>query len=879
MLMEPLTANSMPSLLKRSPLVHKLQSGITGRLTLITAPAGYGKTTLIRQWLNTNPDAAIALLALSERDSNQARFFGRLGETLRTEVPAFDPTAFTPFDAGNNENPADIAEALRQGLAGVCHPVVVVIDDFQHLAGRPLILDTFNYLLESPPECLRLLIASRAEPELRLSQLHLHNQLTELTHEDLRFSTAETRQLCQALDQARVSENTLDHLLRLTEGWVTGLRLALLAARRSGEEALDTFAGHQPDVMAYFGDMVLRGLPDSLRSLCLQSSLFDRMTGPLCDQVLRHSGSALMLEELARQQLFVMPLGLDAGWYRFHPLLRGFLQTRLQREAPELVPVLHRRAAAWYLEAGDYHQALKHAHASEQPMLLGDALEAAFTVWAREGHFSGILFWEDHLQGNPLLLRTAIAVPLICALILSRRFDQAGTMLESFRRSSPQDVVADHHQVLVRFLQLYLEMFQNDTRFISREDYDDLVRHSRHYDIYPLCLCMAAYHHLQHARPEQALNYARQGQEALKQTGHHFMADYAGLIIALCHRSLGRPGQATRDVEQAYSTMAPHGATRILRSTAMVVALYDQNRLTEAASLCNDLLPKLNKTSAIEVIATVYLTYARCLFANGQTDKATHLLAKLEHILEPARNQRFLSHLLAERLRQAWLGGSRERVEQLAQRARLAEKLQAGEWDKPQAYTEQRERQGLATVYWLRATGRPAIAARILRVLARELRETGLVARALAIDTNRQLCEPPGNQDSRQTVNNLVQDYGLHNLTRNLFDEAPGFDTLLSAAAGQGLDLPDNYQALYGNLLAVNAAANPAPTAQLTTREQVIYGLLLEGLNNRQISEQTGNTLSTIKWHLKNIYAKLGVSNRTEAVLLATAKDRPRHDA
>src|SRR5690554_2717594 len=131
MLMEPLTANSMPSLLKRSPLVHKLQSGITGRLTVITAPAGYGKTTLIRQWMNTNPDAAITLLALSERDSNQARFFGRLGETLRTEVPAFDPTALTPFDAGNNENPADIAEALRQGLAGVCHPVVVVIDDFR----------------------------------------------------------------------------------------------------------------------------------------------------------------------------------------------------------------------------------------------------------------------------------------------------------------------------------------------------------------------------------------------------------------------------------------------------------------------------------------------------------------------------------------------------------------------------------------------------------------------------------------------------------------------------------------------------------------------------------------------------------------------------
>ncbi len=879
MLIEPLTANSLPSTLERSPLLQKLQGGLSGRLTLITAPAGYGKTTLIRQWLATNPGAAIALLALTDQDGDQARFFGRLGEALRTSVPRFDASAFTPFDTGNNAAPVDIAEALSCSLAGVEQPVVLVIDDFQYLDANPLILETFNHLLDSPPANLHLLLASRTEPDLRMSQLRLQQQLTELTMEDLRFNATETRKLCSALDQPEVSQNTLDSLLRLTEGWVTGLRLALLAARRSGEEALENFAGHQPDVMAYFGDIVLRGLPDSLRGLCLQSALFDRINGPLCDQVLRHSGSAVVLEELARQQLFLMPMEHEAGWYRFHPLLRSFLQTRLEREAPELLPELHSRAADSFLKMGDLHQALKHAQANGQQLLLANVLEAAFTAWAREGHFSGILFWEYRLQGNPILLRTAIAVPLICSLILSGRFDQAATMLEIFRRRNSGEVSADHHRVLVRFLALYLELFQNDTRFISRDDYDDLVQHSRHYDIYPLCLCMAAYHHLQHARPARALDYARQGQEALKQTGHHFMADYAGLIIALCHRSLGRPGQATRVVEQAYSTMAPHGANRILRSTAMVVALYDQNRLAEAASLCNDLLPKLNKTSAIEVIATVYLTHARCLFASGQTDKATHFLAKLEHILEPARNQRFLSHLLAERLRQAWLGKGRERAEILAQRSGLARKLQTGEWDQPQGYTEQRERQGLATVYWLRAAGRPSTAARILRVLAMELRETGLVSRALVIDTNRHLCEHANDQDSRQTVNNLIHDYGLHNLTRNLFDEAPGFGSLLSAATGQGLELPENYLALYGTLLAERTAANPAPATQLTAREQTIYGLLLEGLNNRQISEQTGNTLSTIKWHLKNIYAKLGVSNRTEAVLLATAKDRRKHDA
>lgn len=880
MLIEPLTANSLPSILERSDLIRKLHEGSTGRLTLITAPAGYGKTTLIRRWLTTAPNAASALLSLDERDENQARFFGRLGNTLRAEAPAFDPTAFTPFDSGSNEAPADIADALRQGMAAIEHPIILVIDDFQHLANNPLIIETFNHLLADPPGCLHLLIASRSEPPLRLSSLRLQQQLTELSSEDLRFDAEEIRQLCQTLGKTPVSPSTLGHLLRLTEGWVTGLRLALLAARRNGEEALESFAGHQPDVMAYFGDMVLRGLPDSLYSLCLQSSLFDRMTGPLCDQVLRHSGSALMLEELARQQLFLMPMEHDPGWYRFHPLLRGFLQTRLMRESPELVTVLHRRAAAWFMGTGDFHQALKHAEASGDPQLLGDILETAFTAWSRAGHFSRILFWDERLQGSVLLMRTGIVLPLLWSLILSGRFHQAGAILDSFRQSQLEDISADHHRVLVRFFELYLELFQNDTQFIHREDYEDLVRQSRHYDVYPMSLCMAAYHHLQHARPELALDYAGKSQEALKQAGYHSMADYAGLIVALCHRSLGRPGQATRDVEQAYRTMPANVANRVLRGTAMVVALYDQNRLTEACALCNELLPKLNKTSAIEVTATVYLTYARCLFATGYTDKAAHFLGKLKHILELGHNHRFLSHLLAERLRQAWLSGHKERAEQLAQQAGLPSKLQAGEWDQTRRYTEQRERLGLATAYWLRASGRPAIAARILRVLNQELANTGLVSRALVIDTNRLLVEGPAPEDSRKIVNRLMHDHGLHNMTRNLFDEAPGFNTLLSAATGQGLELPDTYQALYGDLLSANpASTNPSPMAQLTSREQTIYRLLLEGCNNRQISEQTGNTVSTIKWHLKNIYAKLGVANRTEAVLLASQSDRSRHDA
>lgn len=876
---ETLITRHQTPLLERAPLVEALDQGACKRLVLITAPAGSGKTTLIRQWLTTDPGRPVAFMALTDRDNDPARFFARLTQAIRAEAEDFDTSAFTPFDTGTNSDAATIAEALHDSMAPISHPVILILDDVQHLTTTPVILNVLDRLLEQPPECLHVVLSSRSRPALKLSRLRVEQQLTELTVRNLRFSPQEAEKLCHTLGNPTVSSNTLDHLLRITEGWITGLRLALLAAQEKGEEALDAFSGNQPEVMAYFGDMVLQALPDSLRSLCLQSSLFDRMTGSLCDLVLKHTGSALMLEHLARQELFLMPLDHDPGWYRFHPLLREFLQTRLTMESPALIPVLHRRATHWWLSRSDYHQALKHAENSDDPTLLGDIIETAFGLWSREGHFSRILFWDYRLQNSPLLQRTGVAVPLLCTLILSRRFHQAATMLERFREGGPQDVSPDHHRVLVRFLELYLELFQNDNRFIGRDDYEELIRQSRHYDVFPLSLCMAAYHHLQHARPEQALDYASRAREVLKQGGHHFMMDYAGLIIALCNRNLGRPRQATRDIQDAYQKMPTDGAARTLRSTAMVVALYDQNHLSRACELCGELLPKLNKASAIEVIASVYLTYARCLFALGYKDKATHILGKLEHILEPEKNRRFIGHLIAERIRQAWLSGARELAGQAALSAGLSDLLQRGDWDKPDTYSEYRERLGLATVYWLRATGRHAMAGRILRVLAQEVSGTGLVTRALTIDANEWLTRTEPTGSSRQALDTLIQKHGLHNMTRNIFDEAPGFGELLATATQQGLVLPDSYRSMYGELVDTTArqtnTVRPDPFSLLTSREQEIYRGLLAGLSNTGLSELTGTTLSTTKWHLKNIYSKLGVSNRTEAVLLMSGQDAP----
>lgn len=866
------TETCSDSRLLRPHLQERLQQSQHYALTLLLAPAGCGKSTLLQQWATSPTAPDTVLLSLTEEDNDQVRLFNRLADAIRRIAPAFDTTRFNPFDSRTGLPPAATADAFADAVRSTGQHLTLIIDEFQNLRNSR-VLQALDCLLEDPPAALHLIFASRTLPRLRLGKLRLDGRLQTIDQQALQVTAAEAAELCRRLGDPNLPAAAVDQLLAVTEGWMAGLRLALLAASRTGLEAIACFNGRQPEVVDYFGDVVFRGLPEEQRELFVQSALFDQISGPLCDHTLQRTGSALTLERVAAHQLFVIPVENRPGWYRYHTLLRDFLASRLAVESPDIISGLHRRAADYFQRQGDLDRALRHTRDSGDSGLFATILAEAFNTWGKEGSFYRILQWADELAGSNLLLRPEIAPPLICTLTLSRQFHRAGCLLEVFRRHHSADGEPQGDLPLViRFLELHLELFQHDTDFLVRDDLQHLLLQSQDHYLHAFTLCMVAYHHLQHARLDLALRHALQAREEFLHQGHRFMAAYVDLIIALCNRTMGRLDIVHRDVQKAFEDTPPRSPARILRSTAMIVAFYEQNRLDDAHDLCADLLPRLNATSATEVISTVYLTHARTLFQQGKPDRARHLIGKLQGILRPGNYDRFDSHLAAESLRQAFISGDRVLVESAARQFGIPEEVSAGTWDRQRPYTESWERLGLAAVYWLQANRRLDTAERILRVLIREVEPAGIISRAVVLEAN--LLVVTARKHDRlarsQALRRTVMAYGLMRFSRSVLDEAPGFGSLLMEADRCGVfPLPTEYIDVFRDALEPTAARSSAadPTTLLTDKEQEIYHHLLAGLSNNDISIRTGITIATTKWHLKNIYSKLGVSNRTEAVL------------
>lgn len=855
----------------REDLLHLLCRSQDFPLTLLLAPAGSGKSTLLSHFRAHYSHRPVAYYAIQARDNDPQRFFRRLIECIRAQVSDFDFSWFNPLES--NQLPLRVGEYLAEALARIDGGLCLLLDDFQYIR-QANILEVIAALLEQLPGNIHLIISSRNHPGFALSRLKLDNQLLCIDQHDLRLSAAQIQQLNSHLGGPALPENYISGLLEMTEGWVAGVKLALLAYARSGTIALQSFNGSQPEIVDYFGHVVFKGLAPSLRDFLLCSAIFEKFNGPLCDNVLQRTGSALLLEQLAERELFMLPVENQPGWFRYHALLHNFLSSRLLIEQPPLIGQLHSRAAAYYLACGEHDQALQHAQRSADNGLFERLLASSCAAWIPAGQFSEILKWVEPLAEATLLANPRLLVPLIGALTLSRRFHQARYYLEILK-TLPATV---NGQVLFeplteQFLWLNLQLFQHDQDFHLSQDCSALLAPGAHRGIRAVSLTIIAYHHLMDARLETAIRFASQGKELLAQTGHSFFESYADLIIALCHRYAGRTSSARKDVYHDYQRTDKASPAWVNRATAMVVALYEQNQLAAAQQLCEDLMARVNSSSATEAIATVYLTLSRLLHQRQQWVRASRLLEQLASILQLGNYARFVSQLAQEQIRQAYLSGNQPALQALALRYQLAERLAAGDWESTRDYDECWERYGLATVYWLLARGAKVRAVRILKVLAESLRQSEVKTRALIVAANLLALNPQQQSKALQMLElrRLIELYGINNFSRSLFDEAPGFGAeLLSLNQDDTLDLPDKYRATYAEFfLAERPSAKPATdiSGLLTDKELEIFSGLLDGLSNSQISTKTGVALSTTKWHLKNIYAKLNVANRTEAIL------------
>lgn len=861
---------STPARLPRDELLRLLDRSGDFSLTFLLAPAGFGKSTLLQQWQHYRQGLRTALLRLDAGDADPVRFFRRLSDGLRQVVPGFDPLAYTPLSAEIALPPTAVVESLEQSFASIEGPLWLLLDDFQH-ARHPLIQQVMGQLLERLPGHVHVVISSRRHPDFSLSRLKLQDRLLVIDEHDLRLDARQVGLLAGQLD-LRLSDTQVDHLLGLTEGWMAGVRIALLAEARSGSRAIEHFDGRQPEVMDYFAHVVLRDLSPDLHDFVLSTAVLEEFDAAFCDAVLGRRDAARLLRQIAAEALFLQECEGRPGWYRYHTLFQDFLVNQLRFEHPERVERLH-GAAADYL-AGQGATDLALAHAQRGPAAEFERiLSRCCRLWLSKGDYPSILRWLGEMPEDKLAVAGDLALPFISALIFSRRFNQARYYLDVLNSlsTSAEGRFADDSGPM--FLSMMLQLFQHDTDFRLHADHAVLLESCRHRDIRAFSLAMIAYHHLLHAAFVPARQYALQAKTVLTQLGYSYLESYADLILILCDHVSGDTLGAIRRAEELYARHQDERGSPawVNATTAIAVVRYEQNCLEEAQRLCEEVLPQVNTACATELLAAVYLTLARLLALKGEHKRAQRLTAQLHRMLQLGNYDRFVGQLACEELLQA-LRGSREDVERVASLHRLEQRLAQDSWQGDHAYEEGWERYGLACALLLRSRGRVREAERVLDVLSRSAHAAGVALRAMVIDANRAvLMHQRGDTTAALgLLTQLIHRHGLLTINRLAFDEAPGFGDLMREAHQRfQVTLPEIYVATFRDVLAPPSAA-PAPAtaaATLTEKEAEILALLQRGLSNNAIADAIGIALSTTKWHLKNIFAKLGVANRTAAIL------------
>jgi len=393
------------ALVEREPLLICLDGALATPLTLLSAPAGFGKTTLLAAWARRQP-AQVAWLSLEELDTSPTRFWVALIAALRRGggcAPSFGETAVALLSSPQPPPLSTILTALLQELEGRSAPpapIVLIVDDYQ-LIEDPAIHQGMSFFLEHLPAHVHLILASRVDPDLPLSRWRVRGQLTEIRADDLRFQEGEASQYLGQMLSPPLLQEEVRKLLSRTEGWIAGLHLAALTLQKRKDRAafLQAFTGSQRYLLDYVQEEILSRLPESVRDFLLHTAILSQMSASVCQTVTAaptREASQQMLVFLERANLFLVPLDEERCWYRLHDLFREALLAALHTTQPEMVPLLHRRAASFYEAQAEWAEAIVHRlaaadystaanlmeHTVEQFWVRGEAMTMAIWVLA-----------------------------------------------------------------------------------------------------------------------------------------------------------------------------------------------------------------------------------------------------------------------------------------------------------------------------------------------------------------------------------------------------------------------------------------------------------------------------------------------------------------
>ena len=573
----------------RPRLSERLSRGAESALTLVSAPAGFGKTTLLAEWLAAAPadGRSAAWLSLDQRDNDPALFWTYLVAALKTAASEVGSGALSLLQPPRPPSEAGLVTLLND-LDALSNDVVLVLDDYHVIDARE-VQDGMAFLLEHLPPQIHLVIGSRADPVLPLARLRGRGELVEIRAADLRFTPGEAAEYLNEMMGLVLTPADVAALEGRTEGWIAALQLAALSLQGREDVAafIDGFAGDDRYIVDFLAEEVLQRQPEHVQQFLLQTSILDRLCGPLCDAVTGQDGSQAKLAALERGNLFLVPLDDRRRWYRYHQLFADVLHARLRDERPDDVPELHRRASGWYEHNDEPSEAIRYALAAGDFERAADLVELAIPAMLRSRQEAAVLGWLERLPDEVVRVRPVLSVGFAGALLAGGEFEGVEGRLRDAERwldgatgvrqgsevPSAEMVVVDDEEF--RRLPAAIGLYRAALA-LAHGDGPGTVRHARWaLDLSP------ADDYLGRASAAALMGLASWGSgdleagysayaecmAGLRRAGH--IADTFGCAIALAdiRRGQGRLGEAMRTYEQALQRASQPGGP-VLRGTA-----------------------------------------------------------------------------------------------------------------------------------------------------------------------------------------------------------------------------------------------------------------------------------------------------------------------
>ncbi|MGB9754120.1 LuxR C-terminal-related transcriptional regulator [Roseiflexus castenholzii] len=888
-----------PSLIARPRLIERIDDTLHAALTLISAPAGFGKTTLLTEWalhVQSAARAAVAWISLDATDDDPVRFWSAI--TLALSVVRTDIGAHARSLLESPQRPPHmlLAHALLVDLNAVAAPIIVVLDDY-HLITSAEVHESLTTFIEHLSPHVHLVIATRADPPLPLARWRVRGRLAELRAADLRFTTEEAAAFLRSTMGLDLPLDVIRALEDRTEGWVAALQLAALSIRDRAdvEGFIRRFAGSHRAIVDYLAEEVIGRQPDHIQTFLLRTSIVDRMSAELCDALLTPAadepGAAIpaqaMLDHLERANLFVTPLDEERRWYRYHHLFAEMLRDRLQRTQPALVAELHRRAARWHREAGFADAAINHFLQAGDAANATDVIEAIAdaTLW-EQGDAQTLLRWIAALPDDTVLARPRLALDQVWALLASIQFDAAEA------RAAELDHVLTRRDAQMRSVVIGELAAVRSVAARVRGDVPRALEYATHARDHlasidcSLARAIAVMNLVEAHLMQGNLSSAEQLCDELR-----IASLSRNLVIALIgvlsrsevYRNQGRLTDACALLDEALRLLERRGASErpivALIHLALADILYEHNRLDEAEYYANLALRRAERwwNNDILIHSTGLLSAIRR--AQGDEAAAAKLAERVEQLSFEYRVGWISNHTLAGRAERLLRTGDRQAAERWAAGCGLT----LADDPPPERFYEYLV---LARVALARGEGRTALP--LIRRLLKQSEEGRHTIRMietlkLLALTNRQIGDAASARQALIHALRLAEPGGL---VRTFVDEGEAMKWLLAdcgasiapqAQQGDGdarrlLAYVDDLMGMFRSI-PTTQTASPFFHANepLTAREIQVLRLLATGHTDQEIATSLVIAVSTVRSHIKRIYAKINARNRTQAA--ARARD------